>query len=403
MTQNLTSSTSLLRQEYEQAADLLRRQLPLTQRFIEAQARQLAEAMVQHTPQVHFSLPDQVVSSEDEGHPQTVPAGYRDQAIGGAGLLDRLARTDTRKAIAQRLQELELSSNRAVSITAKLLRHATAIYLVQGLLPAGRSITYRAEEGEEIPTIPTTTPAARGSAIMASTDAIAEESESEEGRGELLVPHAEAARQFYLPQWVAFDADDKLLLNSVQEAEAHVASMQHFMEVLHLARAFAPYLVADEQYQQKRYGMLGQLINQGRALARYEVREIIRTIQARAAQHDLNRGLSLSVPYFDDQALSMELTDLEVIPAGRIMFVPAFVVKAAHDEQAKVAEDMRLSPSTRRHLLQELKMLEQAFDDGASQQYQRWWHSVQQLLADQGRRYNPVRDDRQWLETGFRP
>jgi hypothetical protein len=383
MTHNPTSSTSLLRQEYEQAEDLLRRQLPLIRRFVEAQARELAEAMIQRAPQVHFALPDQVIDQENEGHLQTVPAGYRDQAIGRVGLLDRLARTDTRKAITQRLQELELSSNGAVSISAKLLRHATAIYLVQGMLPAGRSIIYQTEEGEEISTIPTTAPAARDSAITAPTDAIAEEGafDADARRGELLVPYSEAARQFYLPQWVAFDEQDQLLVNSLQEAESHIASMQRFMEALHLARAFAPYIVADEQYQQKRYGMLGQLVNQGRALARYETQEIIRTIQERAAQHDLNQGLSLSVPYFDDQSLTMELTTFEVIPAGRIMFVPAFVTKAAHDEQAKVAEDTRLGPSTRRYLLQELKMLEQAFDAGASQQYQRWRENVQQLLS----------------------
>ena len=42
-----------------------------------------------------------------------------------------------------------------------------------------------------------------------------------------------------------------------------LTSMQRFMEVLHLARGFAPYIVADEQYQQKRYGMLGQLVKSG--------------------------------------------------------------------------------------------------------------------------------------------
>ena len=131
-----------------------------------------------------------------------------------------------------------------------------------------------------------------GSAITATTDAIAEEGASDEGRGEVLVPFAEAARQFYLPQWVAFDQSDRLLVNSVQDAEAHVASMQRFTEVLHLARGFAPYIVADEQYQQKRYGMLGQLVNQGRALARYETREIIDTIKDRAAHNDLNRSLT---------------------------------------------------------------------------------------------------------------
>jgi hypothetical protein len=43
------------------------------------------------------------------------------------------------------------------------------------------------------------------------------------------------------------------------------------------------------------------------------------------------------------------------------MFVPAFVVQAMREEQAKVAQDTRLSPSTRKHLLLELKMIEEAF------------------------------------------
>jgi hypothetical protein len=376
------SSTSMLRQEYDQVAELLRAQPPLTQRFLEAQARHLADAIVQRTPQVRFTLPDQVVGPGSDARPVAVPAGYRDQVVGGTGFLDRFSRTDVRKAIVHRLQELELTSNREVAVSAKLLRHATVIYMVHGMLPAGRSVKYVAAEGEEIPTQPAGKAADVGSAITATTDAIAEEGAAEEGRGELLVPYAEAARRFYLPPWVAFDQDDHLLVNSTEEAEAHVASMQRFMEVLHLSRGFAPYIVADEEYQQKRYGMLGQLINQGRALARYETREIIETIKARAAQHDLNRGLSLSVPYFDDQELTMALESFEIIPQGRIMFVPAFVVRAARAQQAKVADDTRLSPSTRQHLIDELKMLETAFDDGAAQQYQSWRQDVKPVLGD---------------------
>jgi hypothetical protein len=53
---------------------------------------------------------------------------------------------------------------------------------------------------------------------------------------------------------------------------------------------------------------------------------------------------------------------IEVIPAGRIMFVPAFVVRAAREEQAKVAQDTRLNSSTRKHLLDEICMLETAFE-----------------------------------------
>ncbi len=386
MSQNPASSTSLLRQEYDQAAELLRLQPPLTQRFVEAQARHLADAIVQRTPQVRFTLPDQVIGPGSDARPVAVSAGYREQVVGGTGFLDRFSRTDVRKAIVHRLQELELMSNREVSISAKLLRHATVIYMVHGMLPAGRSVQYVAEEGEEIPTQPVSSPAALGSAITATTDAIAEEGAAEEGRGELLVPYAEAARRFYLPQWVAFDEEDHLLVNSAEDAEAHVASMQRFMEVLHLGRAFAPYIVADEQYQQKRYGMLGQLVNQGRALARYETREIINTIKERAAQHDLNRGLSLSVPYFDDQELAMALESFEVIPQGRIMFVPAFVVRAARAEQAKVADDTRLSLSTRKHLIQELKMLEAAFEDGAQLQYRSWEQGAESTPGSQPER-----------------
>ena len=378
MAQNFVSSSSLLRQEYEQAAQLFSMQPALTQRFIEAQARQLAEALVQRTPQARFTLPTQVVLLEDHGQSLTVPAGYREQTLGGTGVFDRLARVDMHKLLRQRLAELENDPQREVSASAVLLRYTTVIYMVHVMLPAGRSVKYEAADGEEIPTLPQA--AGPRSALTAASDAITEESAAHNGRGELLVPYSEAARKFYLPQWVALDEKDHLLVNTLSEAEAHVASMQQYMEVLHLARAFASYIVVDAQYQQKRYGMLGQLINQGRALARYEMSGLIEEIQARAAQHDLNRGLSLSVPYFDDQSLTMQQVEFEVIPSGRIMFVPAFVVKSAREEQAKVCDDTRLNASTRQHVFQQLKRLEYAFDDGAGRQYQTWEQQVRELV-----------------------
>jgi hypothetical protein len=128
-----------------------------------------------------------------------------------------------------------------------------------------------------------------------------------------------------------------------------------------MAISLAPYLVADEVYQQKRYGMLGQLVNQGRALARYRTEEIVQTIWQRAKSQDLNRGLSVSLPYFDDQDLRLRSHSFEIIPAARILFTPAFVTRVALAEQAKVAQDTRLSLSTRRHLLSELRLLETAF------------------------------------------
>jgi hypothetical protein len=185
---------------------------------------------------------------------------------------------------------------------------------------------------------------------------------TEEGRGELLVPYVPWARRFYLPQWVPLDEKDHLLVNSAGEAEAAIASMQQFLRILHAAVSLAPYMVVDETYQLKRYGILGQLVNQGRAFSRYQTKEIIRTIRQRAKAQDLNRGLSISLPYFDDQALVITTHNFEIIPAGRIMFTPAFVVRAARQEQVKVAQDTRLSPSTRKHLLEELHKLETDFE-----------------------------------------
>lgn len=354
---------SHLQQEYDSWQGLLDAQPTLVQRFIEAQARSLADALVQRSPQVRFTLPDRVVTAlpaaGETVQPAPVPPEFREQMAGG--LVDRLTRTEIDAALRQRLGELEGSPNRAVAVSASLIRHTTATYMVRGMLPSGRSVTYSAAEGEEIPTIPSGD-LGPGSAITASTDAIAEEGQADSERGELLVPYVPAARRFYLPQWVAFDDDGRLLVNSGNEAEAHIASMQRFVAVLHAAVSLSPHVVADTEYQQKRYGILGQLINQGRALARYETQEIIQTIKRRAASQDLNRGLSLSLPYFDDQTLRMDMRSFEVIPTGRIMFVPAFVVRAAREEQAKAAQDTRLNPSTRRHLLAELKLLEAAFE-----------------------------------------
>jgi hypothetical protein len=177
-----------------------------------------------------------------------------------------------------------------------------------------------------------------------------------------LVPFVPFARKFFLPQWVAFDQNGDLLVKSVEEAKAHIKSMQRFMEVLFLAVALAPYVSADEEYAKKRYGMLGQLVNQGRALAIYQAKEIIARIKERADSGNLNRGLSLSLPYFDDQELRVDVTKFEVIPAGRIMFVPAFVVRAVRQEEMKVSQDTRYNPSTRKHLLHLLELLEQAFE-----------------------------------------
>jgi hypothetical protein len=347
-----------LQEEYEQAQALFDLQTPIIQRFLEAQGRQLSENLLQNKPQVRFMLPDRVVS-EPPGHTLSVPAEFREQSTGS--VINRLTRADLRTNLREELSELEGSSRRAVALSAQLIRYATARFMVYAMLPSGRTVHYMAVEGEEVPSIPQEDPRDLQSAITEQTDAIVESGEQAPERGELQVPFVPAARRFFLPQWVPFDEHGSLLVNTIAEAENQVASMQNYLSVLHSAVSIVPYFVADPEYQKKRYGMLGQLVNQGRALAQYQTNEIIRVIKRRASAHDLNRGLSLSLPFFDDQMLQIRLRDFTVIPAGRIMFVPAFVVRASREEQAKIAQDTRLSPSTRKHMLCQLKMLEAAF------------------------------------------
>ncbi|MEN6393540.1 MAG: hypothetical protein ABFD53_07020 [Anaerolineaceae bacterium] len=361
--QNNDSAVSLLKQEYEAQQSLFEMQPALVKRFLESQASQLADAVMQNIPQIRFILPDKVIVQDEQTNEKItykIPNESREQLAGG--LIDRLTRAGARNALRQRLSELEQSTDKGISNAALLIKHALVIYMVYDMLPSGRTVTYLAAEGEEIPSIPKADDLEADSAITATSDAIVEETQQELDRGELLVPFVPYARRFYLPQWIAFDDQDNLLVNSITEAEAHIASMQRFLNVLHTAVSIAPYIVVDKEYQRKRYGMLGQLVNQGRAFARYQTNEIIRTIKKRAAANDLNRGLSLSLPYFDDQELQLNTHYFEIIPSGRIMFVPAFVVRAARREQAMVAQDTRLSPSTRKHLLDLLHRLEKSFE-----------------------------------------
>jgi hypothetical protein len=345
-----------LLQEYERQKALFENQPTIVQRFLESQAQIIAEALITKTSRVHFSLPDRVVTHIEQIKHEgtiTIPEAQRKTSVGG--FLQR----NVHDLLKQRLNELEKSADQAISIGAGLLRYATAIHLIHNSLPAGRNVTYRPNEDEDIPTIPVDD-STMESAITQASDAIAEEG-NDASRGEVQTPFVPAARKFFLPQWVAFDDQGKLLVGSLKEAEAHVASMQRYAMILHRALSLAPYISASGEYQRKRYGILGQMINQGRALANFRTQEIIAEIKRRAEKQNLNRGLSISLPYFDDQLLTLEVSNMEVIPAGRIMFVPAFVVRATQGEQVKIAQDTRLNASTRRHLLNQLKSLEMAF------------------------------------------
>jgi hypothetical protein len=99
----------------------------------------------------------------------------------------------------------------------------------------------------------------------------------------------------------------------------------------------------------------------GQQLAGRMVEGLIEEIQRRAGRHQLDRGLRLSFPYFDDRRLSLRWRDFTVIPRGRILFVPAFVVLAADREIERVWQDRQYTDTTRQHLIDLLIRLRGAF------------------------------------------
>jgi hypothetical protein len=351
----MTNNTvSYLQQEYENQKTLFGSQPAIVQRFLEGQAQFIAQALITKTAQVRFSLPNRIVIQVGQVEEVLIPETERQIRVGS------FLQNHLREALMHRLNELEKSNDQAIAVSVGLLRYAAAMHMIHDLLPAGRRVMYRPCDDEQIPTIPVDdhTPE---SAITQASDAIVEEG-SRDNRGDVQTPFVPAARKFFLPQWVAFDDQGKLLVGSVKEAEAHIQSMQRYVMILHRALSLAPYISTNEEYQRKRYGILGQLINQGRALANFKTNEIISEIKGRVEKQSLNRGLSITLPYFDDQTLEMQTSNLEIIPAGRIMFLPVFVVRASRGEQVKAAQDTRLNVSTRKHLLTQLKNLETAFE-----------------------------------------
>jgi len=307
---------ALLREEYQMQEAHFQAQPTRVQRMLELQANLISKALVERQSPLLFTLPDQVncdVNERDGRGLMQVPQNLREQKVGR--LWDLLKSTD----LNGRLKELETSQEPTISACGRLVRHAVARHMVYRMLPVAQRI------GNQTP-IPA------------------------------------CALDFYMPQWVAFDVHDNLLVNSLDEAKNCIAAMQRYLSILKMAEWLAPYIIEDKEFQRKQHSMQAQLIDQGQALARHITGELIRRIRQRVAENSLNRGFSLSLPYFDDQVLEIRMLEFEVIPPGRVMFVPSFVVVAAHLKQLEVAHSPDLSPLTRDHLLGELKTLEEAFD-----------------------------------------
>jgi hypothetical protein len=355
-------TTSRLRQEYRLYQKMFQSQPAEVQQHLKIQAASLATALIENYATAHFILPDHVscrLLMDCAGESEPVPAENREQKAGG--LTSRFRWTDLHSALSQRLMKLEQSDNLALSVSAGLLRYALADNMITQVLPAGKSVRYSNIDADDVPNLPLVKDAMEEWADTTQINRYRSEVHIAGRTEDLQTPYVKIAQQYFMPQWVAFDEQGNLLTGNLMEAESYIASMQRYLSILTSAVAIAPYMIADEICQQKRYGILGQLVNQGRALARYVSGEIIQTIWRRVNEHRLDRGVSIRLPYFDDVALRIENYDFVIIPSGWIMFIPAFVVLAAREHQISVAQDTRSSFTTRKHLISELRELELAF------------------------------------------
>ncbi len=352
--QNLVESpTSQLRQTYQVYQRLFQLQTAQDQEFLRNQASYVVDSIMKGKSTTQFSLPEHVIClpiMDCAGVDEKLPQEFRHQNVGS--LMERIIHSDLLTALLYRLSELEKSSNQAVSAAAGLILYSMALHLINQVLPAGRAVIYAVAEDEDIPNQPVRRNN-DGKSINQADEFLERQKEPS--------TYDKYAQGFFMPQWVVVDDRQHLLVDSVQVAEAQLEAMRRYLSILNMSIRLAPYMVVDNGYQEKRYGILGQLVNQGRALANYEVSKICETILHLSELHNLDRGFSLSLPYFNDQTFSLELLNFDVIPRGRTMFVPAFLVLAVRAQGAKVIEDTRFNRTTRMNLVKELYSIERAF------------------------------------------
>jgi hypothetical protein len=297
-------SSIKLEAEYRQWKSLYQVQALEVQNFLQGQAAAIVQNLLADKIGFNFQLPGQVKLLEEE-MPLLVPAAKRNQT--SSGWFWWIARKDSLSALHQRLFKLENSSDRQVAAGAGLIRHTTALYMLQRLKPRIKKIK----------------------------NVLLEE---------------------------RFQLQESNPILTLQETEVLVADLQGMLGELNKAARLAPFIIANPTYPTRQTELTDILSQQGRALARCQNAEMVQTIRERAARHDLNRGLSLSLPYYDDRTLRLKTYDFVVIPVARIPFMAEFVVRAAEREKTQVWQDPSLSQSTRVHLVKELEYLRKSFN-----------------------------------------
>jgi hypothetical protein len=167
-------------------------------------------------------------------------------------------------------------------------------------------------------------------------------------------------------QYTGFDRQGNLLVSDLHSAETIVESLARFMHLLRQIVSLHPAWETDERYSEKHALIATHLINQGRALADYHTQKIIHDIMTAWKSGEMTRGLTIFLPYLNERHYQMEDYKIVVIPPGRILFRPEFVVGACRITERHVRSDSNLSQATRWQLLSQLDTIIQAFENASS-------------------------------------
>jgi hypothetical protein len=165
-------------------------------------------------------------------------------------------------------------------------------------------------------------------------------------------------------QYTAFDKQGVLVAGSHSTADALIGQLSQCMGWLHTAELLYPAWTTHDLYNDVSSVLTTHLIEQGRALANYYTQQIIDEVQRDWRAGKITRGLTLFIPYLDERQYEMRNYRVVVIPTGRILFRPEFVVGACRVTQRHVRKDPTLSQGTRWQLLSQLDSLIQAFESG---------------------------------------
>jgi len=353
---SLERNKSHISREYDALTRLFGLQSDSTKDYFRRQAASIVTLLGQNKSHIQFELPEQVCWGESDM--LDIAPVHRKQVTNGR--LWGTSHLEMRNQLILQLNRLEKSTHAGLAVSGKLLRYTIVQTIVYALLPDGLPVCYQPEADDDIPSIPVDETST--SSRSTSREEMKEFGDSNQEAIRFQIPYVNGAQRFFVPKWVAFGEEDQMLTASFLEAETFIYSLQNAVRLLQDAEAICNSIVADEAYQRKRAGLLGQLVNQGRALARSYTRQIITRIHAKAETGDLDRGLQISLPYFEINDLAIHLYPVNVIPKGRIKFIPEFLVLAMQQTAWKVQQDPQINTSSRRHLLAQLASIENSFN-----------------------------------------